>query len=323
MSDAAPQHLRSLIAAQPSPLVSLTAITALPSRRPPRTFRLAFADGSLLKGRQLDSEAQAARMQRLTALAGGDFSQVLARTHDAVLEEWVPGRALSSTEDTQVALIARCGAMLGRLHALAAPADPADPAGATTAPNTADAADAPPDGVSWAMAKIRDDLHEAQSLGVLARNTARDVRRLAESFRPATASVGIVHVDFCGENLVQADEGRLVCVDNATLRLGPHDYDLARSCTRWPLNARGRQAFLAGYGAHRSAADFLRAAPFWLLQALLVSIAYRARLGSAGVSEPLALLARLLAHETPQDIVHSGFGPPEPPAVGAGRALMR
>jgi len=284
-------NVSALIETREAPPVSLTPIETLAPSRGATVFRLTCADGSTWKIRRLPSEARAEQMQRLTALAGRDFSQVLARVGDTVLEEWIPGHALPASAGLDAALVERCGAMLGRLHSAAPPGPPphdglAAPADATVTPATA---------VTSAVARIEAHLRETAAFCVLGPPTLRTVRRALEEFRPAQASTGLVHVDFCGENLVETAEGRLVCVDNATLRLAQHDHDLGRTWYRWPLDAAGRRAFLAGYETGRSAADFLAHFPFWALDALLLSIAFRAQLGLAGVQQPVARLEALLA----------------------------
>src|SRR6185436_18025746 len=80
------------------------------------TFRLAFADGSTLKGRVLQTERQAAAVERwVAALGPGAAAGVRARYGRALLEEWVAGTPLDDSPATERHLRA-CGRLLARIH---------------------------------------------------------------------------------------------------------------------------------------------------------------------------------------------------------------
>jgi Ser/Thr protein kinase RdoA (MazF antagonist) len=287
---AVPPRLAALVRDAGGGLLRATPITALRSREAARTFRLELADGRTLKGRVLESEARAAEMQRLVALAGDGYAQVLARDGEAVLEEWVAGRP-PAADDWTAALLRQAGALLGRLHALSAPPEAAAR------------------GTAFATAQLEERLAIAARHGALSPSVLRAARSATRAWRPMRAATGLVHVDFCAENLILAAPGRLACVDNATLTTGALDGDLARTWYRWPLDAAGRQAFLAGYEAHRGAGGFLAHAAFWALHALAISLAFRARLGAESLDQPRALLERLLADGTPAHAAGALFAP--------------
>src|SRR5262245_31607332 len=87
--------LWTLAASRDSPFATVTG-----PRRPAGagrgTFRLGFADGSILKGRRCEGEIHAARVERFsTYLDPRYFPPVVKRHASALLEEWVVGDALT------------------------------------------------------------------------------------------------------------------------------------------------------------------------------------------------------------------------------------
>jgi aminoglycoside phosphotransferase (APT) family kinase protein len=107
--------------------------------------------------------------------------------------------------------------------------------------------------------------------------------------RPRTATWGLRHGDFCRENLVEHAAG-LCCIDNATVRPGVLELDLAQTFYRWPMTPGGRAAFLDGYGGHADPRSFCEHEVFWQVAAGLRSAGWRLREGTAGIETPLAHL---------------------------------
>jgi len=243
--------LEALAGAHGAPLLRYEVVSRHRATRETReTFRLDFADGSVLKGRRVRSAASAARIEAIVSrLDPARFPRVVARRGTALLEEWIPGEALDrlTPEPAHVRWAAETLAGVHRLEPLR------------------------PRGRHWLEARIT--LLE-RHLGALAAGGAvpeADARRLLDAARahaPRKVDFALIHRDVCPENIVVDPGGRLYCVDNATARGGAPDEDLARTCYRWPLDARMRDVLLDAYRAHRDPEGFVRHRKFWMIAAL-------------------------------------------------------
>jgi Ser/Thr protein kinase RdoA (MazF antagonist) len=273
--------LLALIRARGVPLAKLCAITGLPSPvRKRAAFAVEFADGTKVKARRLKSAQRADAVVRLRDAVGAGFAPILARRGDAMLLEWVEGRNLASLEPIGCDVLRRCGRMLGALHRL-----PCE--------SLADKADEADERPAELFAKLERDMDLVRSERLLDPELARRALADADANRPAAPTLGIIHKDFCAENLVLASDGSLVCVDEATLSTGPHDLDLARTWYRWPMQARDSAHFAGGYQEHRSLAGFLRHFRFWATCVLVGSAATRLRSASPGALAPIERLRQL------------------------------
>jgi aminoglycoside phosphotransferase (APT) family kinase protein len=260
------------------PLAKIEAITTLPSPvRKRGAFALHFADGTRLKGRRFETSARADAVARLRDVLGAGFARLLARRGDAMLLEWVDGPSVASLAPVPPSLLRRCGQALGAFHALPPEALP----------------EAPALGVDGLSEKLEREAALLRGAGLLDAALARRALADAEAHRPGEASVGAIHKDFCPENLVLAPGGDPVCVDEATLAVGPHDLDLARTWYRWPMRREERACFAQGYREHRSPASFERHFRFWATCVLIGSAAIRHRARTERVREPLERLGRL------------------------------
>jgi Ser/Thr protein kinase RdoA (MazF antagonist) len=128
---------------------------------------------------------------------------------------------------------------------------------------------------------------------LLDETAARDAAALARASAPTSAEWGLCHGDFCAENLLIVPERGLHAVDNETICELWHDYDLARTWYRWPMDAAGFEAFLSGYRAHRQPDEFVAHFRFWTVCVLLRSAMFRQRNG-VSTEVPLARLRSLL-----------------------------
>jgi aminoglycoside phosphotransferase (APT) family kinase protein len=146
------------------------------------------------------------------------------------------------------------------------------------------------------LAKLERDMDLVRSEHLLDPELARRALADADANRPQEPTLGIIHKDFCAENLVLASDGSLVCIDEATLSTGPHDLDLARTWYRWPMQARDSAHFARGYQEQRSLAGFLRHFRFWVTCVLVGSAATRLRSASPGALAPIERLRQLHAH---------------------------
>jgi Phosphotransferase enzyme family len=258
----------------------------LSSTRPWDAERAAFlvetSDGRRAKLRRMPSEARARSVaQSVEALADPRFARVLLQRGRLLVDEWIEGRGLDEAGATRER-VAEAGALLGRVHATPPPPDAlaAEPGAAPQAHDDA----------------LRADLAFLAGAGLLESAAAAQLGRAASASRPERVEVGLVHGDFCAENLVVDARGQLRVVDNEALGIGPLALDLARTDYRWPMDERDRSAFLGGYARLREPDAGGAHAPFWRIRVLAKSARLRASRGWQRAEVPLAAL-RALAGE--------------------------
>ena len=226
------------------------------------SFHLEFTDGRQFKARRYRTAAAISSAVALSPLlAALPFSRVLVNRGLVALEQWIEGTPLSpaavSAEQARAA-----GALLGRIHCIAdLPTDlPAQmPAG------------------NWYADNIGAHLQELVAAGALTASVAARLHRAASANRPERLDRGLVHGDFCADNIVVDGSGGLFVVDNESLQLAALDYDLARCWARWPMSQSQRIAFAEGYRGFRGLGAFAAHATFWAIQALSQSIAVHLR----------------------------------------------
>ncbi len=259
-------------------VVSAQPITSWPSEVRPVAFRLELGDGSVLKARQFPRVRRARIVERILRMTLHGFPQPIARRGCALLLPWVEGDVLASLDSIPLDVMHCCGANLGALHQQ----DVSDWPGVVVRQ------------VEHVLAQLRTDTTILIEAGELEKDAAAGAHALANESVPGAASTGIIHNDFCPENIV-LDAGNPVCIDNATLTFGPHDYDLARTWYRWPMSPGESEAFLRGYETHRSRASFERHFVFWAICMLTGTAAGRLRAGIAERAKPLGALRSILA----------------------------
>lgn len=236
---------------RPAPLVRCARISRHGATRETRdTFRLDFADGVTLKGRVLGSPAAATRVESVVRrLDPQRFPRVVARRGAAVVEEWIPGETLD-VQPAREDHLRWAAETLGGIHRLPPPVR------------------RPPFWMRARQALLAYHLLRLADAGALPRRDALRLRDLAWAAAPKETEYGLIHRDVCPENIVIDPKGRLYCVDNAAARGGAPDEDLARTCYRWPLDARSSEIFLTAYSAFRDPTGFVRHRRFWMVAAL-------------------------------------------------------
>jgi streptomycin 6-kinase len=282
--------LEALVAGIDAPLRHVATLTTL--RAPAVThasFRLEFSDGRVLKGRRVGSAAHAMRMTALLApMDRRHFPRVIAQRGAALLEEWVPGVALAAT-GTDPALVRWCGTLLGAVHVVELPPGMEPEDRSTPAAR---------------LARLEQQVASLGRLAVLSRALRMGVMELARASAPTEATLGIIHGDFCGDNVVTDEAGRPHIIDNETMQVGALDFDLARTWYRWPDAVSQTGAFLEGYAVHRSPTTYLRHFRFWVLSVLVDATWFHLRLGTA--QAPLKRLVAFLDDVRPAP-AGSGF----------------
>lgn len=265
--------LTALVAVLPAGVASVMPITSLAARRSQRaSFRIALSDGTAVKGRRFDTAYEAERFAKLTRhLAHPQIPAAIAQRGTAVIEPWTDGKSLDAlaAEETHT-----LGASLASIH-VAAP-----PAGSQR-------------DIEAARSERRDRLtvnvDRLIRLGCIDSAFAARIRSAAEPL-PTAVEIGLIHGDFCPENLVRTNDGQVVAVDNETLRFEALDYDLARTWYRWRMSDAQARAFLDGYRTTRSPDGFLRHFPYWAICALVDSVTFRATAEIGGVEQILRRL---------------------------------
>ena len=272
-----PSEVWELLAKFGVAVVQISEITARPSLALKNTYRVTLADGRVVKVRRLQSVARAEQVERLLKALGPNpaWAGLLLRFREFFLEEWVEGESLGG-QPPEPAVARQCGVILAQLHQVAIPADEA--IGLS---------------VEQELGQVRSHLGELEAAGRFTRTEAIELADRAVALAPRRIQPGIVHLDFCGENLVWHPIRGPVCVDNETLRIGSCEQDLGRAVHRWNLEGVARAEFLAGYAAAEGPAG-LDALPFWGLAAEAYSASIRLRYRFADAGAPIQALKRRL-----------------------------
>jgi Ser/Thr protein kinase RdoA (MazF antagonist) len=273
-----PLDLATLVHAVGVPLTAAELVTRLRAPAVDRAcFRLTFADGRVLKGRQVETLEQAERLQALTArLDRRHFPAVLERHGRAFMTEWIEGTPLHHRRWTR-RLLEECGGVHAAVHRLAV----------ETAPR-------------WRRRHGRWQTRMTAALGVLVdaaridRGAARRAEGLASRFAPPAVALGMCHGDLCAENIVVNRDGRVVVVDNDSLAVDAWGYDLARTWYRWPMTDDQRRHYMAGYGRAAHLEDIEAHFIHWAITVLVEAAAFRVRVGVDGADRPLSALRRVL-----------------------------
>lgn len=283
--------LAALVTTVGARLVRTTLITGLPSATLRRaTFRLEFADGRVLKGRWFDTPADAERVEILTrALGLRSLPRVWARQGAALLEDWIGGVPLDSVVPS-LPRFRQAGALLGAIHGAATP-----PSAPGTLPS---AVEAPPSVEARRAATVRG-IDGLTRLQLVPGPAAHRLQTLVDAHAPGDRDAdrlerGIVHRDFCAENIILAPDGQLWVVDNGTLTIDAYDFDLGRTWYRWPMTREQWRVFAHGYRRHRDTERFVAHFPFWAIAVLVEAALFRHQAAAPGALEPVRCLDALL-----------------------------
>ena len=253
------------------PIRDVTSLTTLPSDELVRgSFRIELADGTIRKGRRLDSGADAERIELLSGLLDRRyFPRVLARRGAALLIEWIDGRPFPLAPPSS-AVWTQCGEILGAMHALTVPEE-------LRARYACDA-------VGW-RARMRRNIDELGERKALNEQEVQLALQVAEQLVPEEAATGLIHGDFCVENLIETESGGVAIVDSETVNIDVYAYDLARTWSRSPTAPGQVLAFYKGYHRHRASTDFRENHLYWAIAVLTEAAVFRLRAETTGVEE--------------------------------------
>ena len=208
-------------------------------------------DGRWIKIRSFSSEPEAiAFLDLLGNQLWPHAGIIFGRCGRVIAEEWIYGESVT---DNSYDHITSAGAALGRLHA------PLPGHGVRC--------------VGWVnslhwVKSISDRICRLSQPGFIDEQDRKQLLQLVERYASDAIEYGLTHGDFAPDNLLVDAQGRLVCIDNETMRVDALDYDLTRTILRWPLSGARRHAFLSAYSAHRDPESTAHQSPFWLAAVL-------------------------------------------------------
>ncbi len=257
---------------------SWTRITRQRTSADPRVaFRLELDDGRVVKARCCADEARARdiwEIDRHLAIPG--LARIHARDGCVLMEEWVEGAPLSHADGTPEH-VAAAATLLASLHSVG------QIEGIAARLMTA----------AERLERARRDLALLSERGALSRGQARTLREALRRLDRGATETGVIHRDFCAENMVRRPDGRLCVIDNEGLALGPLAYDLGRVWCLWPMPAVAWGLFLETYAARRAQASPDSALMVWKIAATARSAALRLAADPGRLQEPLARLREL------------------------------
>ena len=264
-------------------IACLEEITRLVSPRQVKaSFKLRLKDGRTFKARLYPSEEKRRRVHGLLPLIEDlPFARMIAARGRATLEEWVEGDPLHAANVTQ-AQSGRAGELLGLLHTRSG------------LPEGADAGDAE---LHRQMAKIEAHLSAISRVAPEQSGMCETIAGIARGNCPEAIETGLIHADYCAENIIVNDDGIMVVVDNELLRVGALDFDLARCWCRWPMKQSQRRAFISGYERYRQMERFVAHRYFWAIRALALS--WNVHLSHGRTNRPvMSALKRIASGDT-------------------------
>jgi Ser/Thr protein kinase RdoA (MazF antagonist) len=269
-----------------SPVMPLVA--PVPLSRTPRLYLVSTHDGRRVKVRRARREDLARRAAVLSdQLADRRVPPPLARAGRFTAEPWVEGSPLSSLRLSggHVDEAADLLASIHRFSGVAPQYQPLRPR-LPTLPRLQRTAPI--------LRRAEEQLVEVTRAARFTSLEARHLGKILRNGLPVSASWGLTHGDFCGDNLVFRPDGTLASVDNELLGHGFLEYDLARAWYRWPMPRWAGERFEGSYrltvGVGKLAPEEQRA---WRVAATLKGFHLRHRRG-APAERGLALLRLLL-----------------------------
>lgn len=251
------------------------------AEHPRSVFRVDLEGGGVLKARRVDDDATARRLFEVRQEAPPGFAPVLHCHRAVLLEAWIEGEDLAHRPATTVQLI-EAATLLARLHATRAVQGHPLPATQPTSHERSAAEHAR----RWLA--VEGSLGDAESEGI-----GDALARLD----PERALVGLVHTDFCGENMVIDPAGRLHVIDNERMGIGALGLDVARTWYRWMLPPASWECFRVSYRARMPHDDALRHFTFWTLVATLKSAAVLFPLDPARAQVSIQCLRQVMADQ--------------------------
>ena len=243
-------------------------------------YQLRFADGRVFKYRGMVSAHRAKTVEHLISRIGSPrIPRVLDRCGTGLLIEFVDGQPASRPVQTQK-LLAETAALQGRIHRT-------DVADLLSGP--------PPLKMADVIEKLDQRIQRLVTLQAITEGEAEKLTELAMSEVPQASEIGVVHYDYCAENLLVCEANGFYIIDNESIQIGALDHDLARTWYRWPMSPAERAVYWESYRRLRDPGSFSAFFLFWAITVLVSSALFRleGRTDRAAVPiRKLGLLAR-------------------------------
>jgi hypothetical protein len=243
-----------------------------------KTYRINH-DGGIVKARLLEDESTAGILADFRSELPEEFARILSLSGRVLIEEWIEGDPLTDVPEPH--LLTTAGTLLADLHAR------------QTVQNRALHEMHPTTDHLLAAQKC---LHRLVSDEVLPKDVATRLELTMKRSNPLSAISGLVHLDFCGENMVIDRSGRLRLVDNERIGLDSLAYDLARTWYRWALPADAWKTFFISYTTRLPFPNPMDSFSFWKIVVAARSAELRLRALPEKVDVSLSCL-RTLAEE--------------------------
>lgn len=238
------------------------------------TYRVALAEGQLAKVRFSHRQDQIDRMFAWHShLPSSQFHAVTLVDQNLCLESWVPGRSMTGANTD---LLVRAGMLFGRIHSTI-------PIEQVTG--------------SWQqelLYRLRHSLRWLTQLDWIRRRERDEFLRLLLAHVPLRGHWGLMHGDFCSENMVVSGN-QVVCIDNMTVRPGLLEMDWAKTVNRWTRLSSQLAAFSRRYAPRHVFDSFRQDRHFWRLASLIRSACWRAQFCPLDAPEVIARMRSLSA----------------------------
>jgi thiamine kinase-like enzyme len=241
------------------------------------TYRIDVETGHTIKARRVDDDETARRLFEVRRELPEAFAPVIGCYGAVLLEEWIDGEELGKGIPSD-AHLTTAASLLAHLHATQAVAGHPVHERRSTA--------------VW-RETAEESLRQVLAADALDVTAVTRIREALEQRDPGQASVGLVHTDFCGENMVEDRAGRLRVIDNERVGVDAIGFDVARTWYRWALPVRAWECFRSAYAARVSLTEPLDTLGFWSVVAVAHSAALRLRKDRRRAHVPLDRLRRM------------------------------
>jgi streptomycin 6-kinase len=259
-------------------VVPLTRLTFREKRS--GCYRVRFADGRVFKYRSMVSAKRAKTVEHLISRIGSpSIPRVLDRCGTGLLIEFVDGHPARRSDQTHELLVETAG-LQGKIHRTAV----ADLLAGT-----------PQLDIAEVIEKLAQRIQRLVAQQAITEREAEELTELAMSEVPQASEIGVIHCDYCAENLLVSEAVGFYIVDNELIQIGGLDHDLARTWYRWPMSPAERAVYWESYRRHRDPSSFSAFFLFWSINVLVSSALLRVEGGTDRAAVPirkLGLLAR-------------------------------
>jgi hypothetical protein len=221
-------------------------------------YRIDLSPSGRVKARRLEDAATAARLCDIRRDLPPAFAPVLERHGSVLIEQWIEGEPIAASPDPDV--VAQAAILLAELHGRRQIAGQVVHQVHSTTPM---------------LVSTLESLRAVHAAGVLDERDVAVLGQALDRLDPRQALHGLVHFDFCGENMVIDRAGRLRVIDNERLGINVIGLDLGRTRYRWVLGRPEWERFRSIYADCLSVADPLADEDFWSLIAVVRSTALR------------------------------------------------